>query len=141
MNFIYTYRAIIQVVQSNLATYNNCIILINLYTPLFKGSKFLAHLSGGGLEEGLGSMPENDDITTPVDVCNEADLVTEDGDTDNVDNEVVITEFVVVESALDVCTVVAGTMTVEVDIIVVVAAVGLVILTESYPVGGQSSGE
>ena len=86
-------------------------------------------------------MPENDDITTPADVCNEADLVTEDGDTDNVDNEVVVTEFVVVESALDGCTVVAGTMTAEVDIIVVVAAVGLVILTESYPVGGQSSGE
>lgn len=119
---------------NNLLHFSCAYKLTNLYTPLLRGSKFLTQFSDNGIEAGVGSIPENVDITTDADdVGIEADPVTEVVDTTGVEKD---NDCVLVTLALDGCIVGVWIMTVEVDITVV-----LDMLTESYPVGGHSSGE
>ena len=111
--------------------------LTYLYTPLLRGSKFFTQFSDNGIDVGVGSIPENVDITTDVEVGIETDLVTKVVDTIAVEKD---NDCVLVAATSDGCTVGVWIMSAEVDITVVVA-VAFVMLMESYPVGGQSSGE
>ena len=104
---------------------------------MLRGSKFLTQLLGNDIEDGVGSMPENVEEAN-IEVCIEVNPVIEEVATTEIE---VDNEFVPVASILDGCIVEVCLETAEVDIIVVVVAVVLVILTDAYPIGGHSSGE